>query len=74
MTPWLRSSVDPDRLEADLRARRWGVWWSRSGALRLTSPDGHTLEFDESTSRKTMRSGYEAAREYTHVHLQEVTR
>lgn len=63
-TPWLRSSVDADRLEADLRARGWGVWWSRAGSLRLTSPDGTTLEFNESTSKKTMRRGYEAAQEH----------
>lgn len=64
--PWLRPTVAMDRLEADLRGRGWGVWWARGGALRLTSPEGHVIELEERTTARTMRAGYEAARDHTH--------
>lgn len=63
--PWVPSTSSAKRLEDTLTANGWQLWWTAQGSLRLTAPTGHTIETASTTTARTLRDGYEAAREYT---------
>ncbi|MFT2721661.1 hypothetical protein ACMT4L_16845 [Deinococcus sp. A31D244] len=62
--PWVPSTSSRRRLEDTLTANGWQLWWTAQGSLRLTDADGHTIETASTTTARTLRDGYEAAREY----------
>lgn len=71
-SPWLPTTATPARLEADLQARGWSLWWGKDGSLKVTAPDGtHTRTHHEATTAQTLREAYAAAQEYTGAVLRE---
>lgn len=67
--PWLPTTSATRRLEADLKARGWRVWWTAHGSVRLFSPEGDTIEVDGATPAQAMRNAYASAQEQANYHI-----
>ncbi|OLV20167.1 hypothetical protein [Deinococcus marmoris] len=70
--PWLPTTSSTKRLEADLKARGWRVWWTQGGSVRLFSPEGDTIEVDGATPAQAMRNAYASAQEYSNAQVVEL--
>lgn len=69
IAPWLpvTDKSSTKRLEADLKARGWRVWWTQGGSVRLFSPEGDTIEVDGATAAQAMRNAYASAQEHSNA-------
>lgn len=72
--PWLPTTSSTKRLEADLKARGWRLWWTQHGTVRLFAPDGSQTEISGNTEHQLMSNAYASAQEYANARTGEQLR